>query len=92
MKKFVSTIMMVVSIMMTMLFMLTSFILGFRFLQALIGGTINTAFLLEFAVSIVMFGVFVAFVKFFGDIIDVDVHLTSDTIVGKHDDEDDRDE
>lgn len=89
MKKFVSTILLVIATMCSLLFGISSFVLGFRIIQLLIRGVINPTLCLEFLLAVVLLGVCLASMKAFGDKCDVDVKFTSDTIVGKHDDEED---
>ena len=89
MKKFVSTILLVVATMCSLLFGIASVVLGFRIIQLLIRGAINPTLCLEFLLAVVLMGVCLACMKTFGDKCDVDVKVTSDTIVGKHDDEED---
>lgn len=89
MKKFGSTILLVVSTMCSLLFGIASFVLGFRIIQLLMRGAINPTLCLEFLLAVVLMGVCLACMKTFGDRCDVDVKFTSNTIVGKHDDEDD---
>jgi hypothetical protein len=83
MKKFIGTISMVVTIMCSLLFGISSFILGFRIIQLLISGAINPTLCLEFLVSVILLGVCVALTRIFGESCDVEVG-SSDTIVGKH--------
>jgi len=84
MKKFLSTVLLVISIMCSLLFGISSFILGFRIIQLLIKGAINPILCLEFLASVALMGICLATTKAFGDKADVDVKFTSDTIVGKH--------
>lgn len=84
MKKFLSTVLLVISIMCSLLFGISSFILGFRILQLLIKGAINPILCLEFLASVALMGICLASTKAFGDKADVDVQFTSDTVVGKH--------
>lgn len=89
MKKFVSTILLVIATMCSLLFGISSFVLGFRIIQLLIRGAINPTLCLEFLLAVVLLGICLAAMKAFGDKCDVDVQFTSHTIVGKHDDEED---
>lgn len=84
MKKFLSTVLLVVSMMCSLLFGISAFVLGFRIIQLLIKGAINPILCLEFLVSVILMGICLAAMKAFGEKADVDVKLTSDTIVGKH--------
>lgn len=87
MKKFVSTILLVVATMCSLLFGLASIVLGFRIIELLVRGAINPTLCLEFLLTVVLLGICLACMKTFGDKCDVDVNLTSDTIVGKHEEE-----
>ena len=84
MKKFLSTVLLVMAVMCSLLFGISSFILGFRIIQLLINGAINPILCLEFLAAVALMGICLAAMKAFGDKADVDVKLTSDTIVGKH--------
>ena len=84
MKKFLSTVLLVISIMCSLLFGISAFVLGFRIIQLLIKGAINPILCLEFLAAVALMGICLASTKAFGDNADVDVKLTSDTIVGKH--------
>lgn len=85
MKKFLSTVLLVISIMCSILFGISAFVLGFRIIQLLIKGAINPILCLEFLAAVALMGICLAATKTFGEKADVDVKLTSDTIVGKHD-------
>ena len=87
MKKFISTTLLVVSTMCSLLFGIASFVLGFRIISLLVKSAINPMLCVEFLVSVVLLGICLASMKTFGDKVDIDVKLTSDTIVGKHDEE-----
>lgn len=87
MKKFVSTILLVVTTMCSLLFGMSSLVLGFRIIELLVRGAINPTLCLEFLLTVVLMGICLACMKTFGDKCDVDVKLTSDTIVGKHEEE-----
>lgn len=87
MKKFVSTILLVVATMCSLLFGFASLVLGFRIIELLVRGAINPTLCLEFLLAVVLMGVCLACMKTFGDKCDVDVKFTSDTIVGKHEEE-----
>lgn len=84
MKKFLSTVLLVISIMCSLLFGIASFVLGFRILQLLIKGAINPILCLEFLAAVALMGICLASTKAFGDKADIDVKVTSDTVVGKH--------
>lgn len=84
MKKFLSTVLLVISMMCSLLFGISAFVLGFRIIQLLIKGAINPILCLEFLAVVALMGVCLAAMKAFGEKADVDVKLTSDTIVGKH--------
>jgi hypothetical protein len=68
---------------------MSSLVLGFRIIQLLIRGDIHPTLCLEFLLVVVLMAVCVACMKLFGDKCDVDVKFTSDTIVGKHTNEED---
>ena len=84
MKKFLSTVLLVISMMCSLLFGISAFVLGFRIIQLLIKGAINPILCLEFLAVVALMGICLAAMKAFGEKADVDVKLTSDTIVGKH--------
>jgi hypothetical protein len=84
MKKFLSTVLLVIAVMCSLLFGISAFVLGFRIIQLLIKGAINPILCLEFLAVVALMGICLAATKAFGDKADVDVKLTSDTIVGKH--------
>lgn len=88
MKKFTGTMLLVVTIMCTLLFGIATVVLGFRIIQLLISGAINPTLCLEFLASAVLLGACMALAKVFGDMCDVDVKLTSDTVVGQHEGDD----
>lgn len=77
---------MVVTIMCSLLFVISSFILGFRIIQLLISGAINPTLCLEFLVSVILLGVCIALTRIFGEACDIEVD-SSDTIVGKHEED-----
>lgn len=84
MKKFLSTVLLVISLMCSLLFGISAFVLGFRIIQLLIKGAINPILCLEFLAVVALMGICLAAMKAFGEKADVDVKFTSDTIVGKH--------
>lgn len=84
MKKFIGTMLLVVTIVCTVLFGIATIVLGFRIIQLLISGAINPTLCLEFLASAILLGACMALAKVFGDMCDVDVNITSDTVVGKH--------
>lgn len=84
MKKFLSTVLLVISLTCSLLFGISAFVLGFRIIQLLIKGAINPILCLEFLAVVALMGICLAAMKAFGDKADVDVKFTSDTIVGKH--------
>lgn len=84
MKKFLSTTLLVMAVMCSLLFGISAFVLGFRIIQLLIKGAINPILCLEFLAVVALLGICLAATKAFGEKADVDVKLTSDTIVGKH--------
>ena len=67
MKKFLSTVLLVISIMCSLLFGISSFILGFRIIQLLIRGAINPTLCLEFLAAVALMGISLATTKVFGD-------------------------
>ena len=84
MKKFLSTTLLVMATMCSLLFGISAFVLGFRIIQLLIKGAINPILCLEFLAAVALMGICLASMKAFGDKADVDVKVTSDTVVGKH--------
>lgn len=84
MKKFLSTVLLVIAVMCSLLFGISAFVLGFRIIELLIKGAINPMLCLEFLAVVALLGICLATTKAFGEKADVDVKLTSDTIVGKH--------
>ena len=84
MKKFLSTVLLVIAVMCSLLFGISAFVLGFRIIQLLIKGAINPILCLEFLAVVALMGICLAATKAFGDKADVDVQFTSDTVVGKH--------
>lgn len=84
MKKFLSTVLLVMAMMCSLLFGISAFVLGFRIIQLLIKSAINPVLCLEFLAVVALLGICLAAMKAFGEKADVDVKLTSDTIVGKH--------
>ena len=67
MKKFLSTVLLVMAIMCSLLFGISSFILGFRIIQLLIKGAINPTLCLEFLAAVALMGICLAITKLFGD-------------------------
>lgn len=81
MKKFLSTVLLVISIMCSLLFGISSFILGFRILQLLIKGAINPTLCLEFLAAVALMGICLALTKVFGD---KEADIVVDPIIRKH--------
>lgn len=81
MKKFLSTVLLVISIMCSLLFGISSFILGFRILQLLIKGAINPTLCLEFLAAVALMGICLAITKVFGD---KEADIVVDPIIRKH--------
>lgn len=81
MKKFLSTVLLVISIMCSLLFGIASFVLGFRILQLLIKGAINPILCLEFLAAVALMGICLATTKLFGD---KEADIVVDPIIRKH--------
>lgn len=85
MKKFLSTVLLVIAVMCSLLFGISAFVLGFRIIELLIKGAINPILCLEFLAVVALLGICLAATKAFGDKeADVDVQFPSDTNVCKH--------
>ena len=84
MKKFLSTVLLVMAVMCSILFGISAFVLGFRIMQLLIKGAINPILCLEFLAVVALMGICLAAMKAFGEKADVDVQFPSDTNVCKH--------
>lgn len=81
MKKFLSTVLLVIAIMCSLLFGISSFILGFRIIQLLIKGAINPILCLEFLAAVALMGICLAITKLFGD---KEANIVVDPIISKH--------
>ena len=81
MKKFLSTVLLVIAIMCSLLFGISSFILGFRIIQLLIKGAINPILCLEFLAAVALMGICLAITKLFGD---KEANIVVDPIIRKH--------
>ena len=91
-KKFIGTIMVVFIVMSIILTGIGAIIVGFKFLGMLASDAIDPTMLMEFGGIVLFLGFLVAMMNVFSGWCDIDVHLTSETIVGKHDDEDEESE
>lgn len=91
MKKFIGTILLVASTMLALLTGIGTFIIGFKILKMLWFGAVNPILCLQFLGFVLALGTFMALATFGGKMCNVDVNFTSDTIVGKHEGDDDDD-
>lgn len=92
MKRFIGIIGLVASTMLAILTGIGAFIIGFKILKMLWFGSINPILCLQFLGFVLALGTFMALGTLAGKMCDVDVKFTSETIVGKHEGDDDRDE
>ena len=74
-KKFIGTVMLVVTTMLALVVGIGTFILGFRILQLLFNGSINPILCLEFVGFAIMLGLLIAGSKVFGEMCDVEVKI-----------------
>ena len=81
MKKFLSTVLLVIAIMCSLLFGISAFVLGFRIIQLLINGAINPTLCLEFLAAVALMGISLATTKVFGD---KEADIVVDPIIRKH--------
>ena len=89
MKKFIGTILFVASTMLALLTGIGTFIIGFKILKMLWFGAVNPILCLQFLGFVLALGIFMALATLAGKMCNVDVNFTSDTIVGKHEGDDD---
>lgn len=89
MKKFIGTILLVASTMLALLTGIGTFIIGFKILKMLWFGAVNPILCLQFLGFVLALGTFMALATFGGKMCNVDVNFTSDTIVGKHEEDED---
>lgn len=89
MKKFIGIILLVASTMLALLTGIGTFILGFKILKLLWFGAVNSILCLQFLGFVLALGIFMALATFGGKMCNVDINFTSDTIVGKHEGDDD---
>ena len=89
MKKFIGIILLVASTMLALLTGIGTFILGFKILKLLWFGAVNPILCLQFLGFVLALGIFMALATLAGKMCNVDVNFTSDTIVGKHEGDDD---
>jgi hypothetical protein len=89
MKKFIGTILLVASTMLALLTGIGTFIIGFKILKMLWFGAVNPILCLQFLGFVLALGIFMALATLAGKMCNVDVNFTSDTIVGKHEGDDD---
>lgn len=92
MKRFIGIIGLVASTMLAILTGIGTFIIGFKILKILWFGSINSILCLQFLGFVLALGTFMALGTLAGKMCDVDVKFTSETIVGKHEGGDDKDE
>lgn len=81
MKKFLSTVLLVMAVMRSLLFGISAFVLGFRIIQLLIKGAINPILCLEFLAVVALMGICLAITKLFGD---KEADIVVDPIIRKH--------
>jgi hypothetical protein len=89
MKKFIGIILLVASTMLALLTGIGTFIIGFKILKLLWFGAVNPILCLQFLGFVLALGIFMALATLAGKMCNVDVNFTSDTIVGKHEGDDD---
>ena len=89
MKKFIGTILLVASTMLALLTGIGTFIIGFKILKLLWFGAVNPILCLQFLGFVLALGTFMALATLGGKMCNVDVNFTSDTIVGKHEEDED---
>lgn len=76
MKKFIGTILLVFSTMMMIATVITSFIFGGKMIITLVGGVFDPYFGIGFVASTALLGFFVAIMRVFGEMCDVEVEFT----------------
>lgn len=76
MKKFIGTMLMVISIILTITTCVTTFIFGGKMIITLIRGVFDLYLGIGFMISLLLFGFFVAITHVFGDMCDVEVGFT----------------
>lgn len=89
MKKLMGIILLVASIMLALLTGIGTFIIGFKILKMLWFEEINPMLCLQFLGFVLALGTFMALATLAGKMCNVDVNFTSDTIVGKHEEDED---
>lgn len=88
MKGFIKTTLLTVCAMLAILSFVSTLVLGFRIIQLLWNAAINPSLCLEFLGSALLMGLCIGGVKLFSPE-PIEFHITDNTVVGKHDDEDD---
>lgn len=78
MKKFIGTMLMVISTILMITTCVTTFIFGGKMIITLIRGVFDLYLGIGFTVSLLLFGFFVAIMRVFGDMCDVSVELSND--------------
>lgn len=91
-KKFISIIGLVASTMLMLLTGAATFVVGYRIIVYLFKGLVNLPLCLEFLGIAVLLGICIATMTACCEMCDIDMKITSETIVGQHEGDDDRDE
>ena len=87
MKKFMGIILLVALTMLALLAGIGTFIIGFKILKMLWFEEMNLMLCLQFLGFVLALGTFIALSTLTGKMCNVDVKVTSDTIVGKHEED-----
>jgi hypothetical protein len=88
MKGFIKITLLTVCILLAILSFVSSLVLGFRIIQLLWNAAINPSLCLEFLGSALLMGLCIGAAALLSPE-PIEFHMTDNTIVGKHDDEDD---
>lgn len=88
MKGFIKITLMTVCVMLVMLSFVSTLVLGFRIIQLLWNAAINPSLCLEFLGSALLMGLCIGGAAHLSPE-PIEFHITDNTVVGKHDDEDD---
>jgi hypothetical protein len=91
MKRLIGMIGLVASTMLMLLTGVATFVVGYRIIVYLFKGLVNLPLCLEFLGIAVLLGICIATMTACGEMCDIDMNLTSNEIVGKHEG-DDKDE
>jgi hypothetical protein len=92
MKRLIGMIGLVASTMLMLLTGVATFVVGYRIIVYLFKGLVNIPLCLEFLGIAVLLGICIATMTTCGEMCDIDMKVTSNEIVGKHEGDDDRDE